>query len=146
MSGVVSFDYGVWAMRYPELAGSVVQPLAALYFAEATLYCDNTACSPIEDLGVRALLLNMATAHVAALNAPVNGQAPSPLVGRINSATQGSVTVQAQNDYPPGTVQWWQATRYGAAFWAATQQYRTARYVPGHKRSMQPYIGGYRRG
>jgi hypothetical protein len=138
----VTFDYGAWSARYPELSSSVAQPLAQQYFNEAGLYCDNTASSPIRDDSVggqRSVLLNMLTAHIAALNAPINGQAPSPLVGRISNATEGSVSVQTQNDYLPGTVQWYQQTKYGSAYWAATSAYRTMRYIPGRPRTMDPY-------
>lgn len=146
MTGVVVFDYSTWALRYPELAGSVSQPLAQLYFNEATLVCDNTPGSVICDLTVRAMLLNMATAHIAQLNASINGQPVSPLVGRISNASEGSVSVSAQMDLPPGSAQWWAQTRYGAAWWASTATYRAARYVPGRTRNMNPWIGGYRRG
>lgn len=126
----VAFRYQAWAARYPELACVVAEPLATAYFAEAGLYCDNTAGSRITDDsvgGTRETLLNMVTAHIAALNNPTS----SPLVGRISNATEGSVTVGTQNDYPPGSAQWWQQTKYGAAWWAATAQYRTARYFSG---------------
>jgi hypothetical protein len=142
MCGVVTFTYADWSTRYPELAASVALPLAQLYFNEAQMYCDNTPQSPIRDAsqgGQREILLNMVTAHIAALNAPLNGQASSPLVGRISNATQGSVSVQTQNDYAPGTVQWYQQTKYGAAYWAATAAYRTMRYIPGRPRNMDPY-------
>ena len=139
---IVAFDSGAFFARYPEFAGIVTTSLAALYFGEAGLYCDNTITSPITDDapgGQRAVLLGMVTAHIAAMNST----ASSPLVGRINSATEGSVSVQTQNDYPPGTVQWWQQTKYGAAFWAATAQYRRARYVPSPGRVMDPWRHGY---
>jgi len=144
--GVVAFSYSGWSTRYPELAFSVSQPLAQMYFNEAQLYCDNTPTSSIRDAspgGQREMLLNMVTAHIAALNAPLNSQESSPLVGRISNATQGSVSVAAQNDYPPGTVQWFQQTKYGAAFWTATAQYRTMHYVPGMVPNVNPY-GGFR--
>lgn len=127
---VVVFDYSVWAARYPELASSVSSTLAGIYFNEATLYLDNSDTSIVTDITVRATLLNMLTAHIAALNAVLNGQASSPIVGRISNASEGSVSVQTQNDYPPGTVQWYQQTKYGAAYWGASARYRTARYVP----------------
>ena len=143
-TGVVDFDYALWAARYPDLAGSVGAPLAGAYWSEAGLYCDNTACSQVADAtpgGRRAMLLGMVTAHIAKLNATINGQVASDLVGRISSATEGSVTVAAQADYPPGSAQWFNSTRYGAAFWAATAANRTMRYVPGPVRSMNP--GGW---
>ena len=140
--GVVAFDYPAWAARYPELSASVSQPLAQQYFNEAQLYCDNTPCSPIRDDsigGQRALLLNMLTAHIAALNAALNGQPSSPLVGRIGRASEGSVSVQAQMDMPAGSPQWYVQTRYGAAFWQATAQYRSMHYVPGHPPPVDPF-------
>jgi hypothetical protein len=85
----------------------------------------------VQDVNQRALLLNMLTAHLAALYAGVNGQSPSPLVGRINTATEGSVSVGAAMDGVPGTAAWFLQTKYGASFWQATARYRTMRYVPG---------------
>lgn len=139
MSGVVAFDYTSWATRYPELACSVLPPLALAYWTEAQLYCDNTACSPISDLTVRAMLLNMVCSHIAALNAPLNGQPSSPLVGRVSSASEGSVSVQTSMDVAPGTAQWFAQSKYGASFWAATAQYRTMHYMPNPGRPTDPY-------
>lgn len=137
--GIVAFDYDAWAARYPELAGSVSPQLATAYFTEAELYCDNTPGSIVTDENRRSLFLNMLVSHIAQLNAPLNGQSSQTLVGRISSASQGSVSVSIANDYPPGTVQWYQGTKYGAAYWAATATYRTAKYVPGPARNMDPF-------
>ena len=134
MDGVVTFDYITWVLRYPELA-TVAQPLAQMFFGEATLYCNNTPTSPIRDVNQRAPLLNMVTAHIAALN----GQPSSPLVGRINSASEGSVSVQTQMEFPPGSAQWFNQTKYGAAFWQATVQFRTMRYVANPARPTDPF-------
>lgn len=133
MAGAVTFDYAAWVARYPEFA-NVSEPQALGYFDEAGLYCANDACNPA--LAVLPTLLNMLTAHIAWLNAPrdasgnpaASGQPASPLVGRISNASEGSVSVQTENQYDSGTPQWYQQTRYGAAYWAATAQFRTARY------------------
>jgi len=138
----VTFDYKAWAARYPELSRSVTDVQAQAYFNEACLYCDNTECSPVRDDSVggqRSMFLNMITAHIAALNASANGVDASPLVGRIASATEGSVTVQTDNQYPPGGAQWFQQTKYGAAFFAASAQFRTMFRVPGYSRPADPY-------
>ncbi len=144
--GIVTFHYDVWAARYPSLAAGVSQPLAQAYFDEAQLYCDNTRYSPVLNATVRAVLLNMRVAHIAQLTLPTGGSggggsagAPSPLVGRISNATEGSVSVQTQMDLPQGSAQWFNQTPYGAAFWAATAAYRTMRYVPSPARDMDPY-------
>jgi hypothetical protein len=143
--GVVVFDYPTWSTRYPELAPFVAQPLAQEYFNEAQLYCDNTPASIITDLGVRATLLNMVTAHIAALNAPIGFQPSSPLVGRISGATEGSVSVQTQFDVAPGSAQWYAQTKYGAAYWQATAQFRSMLYVPGPAPIANPWGGRYGR-
>lgn len=127
--GVVAFDYEHnWAVRYPELAVSVSENLATLYFQEACLYCDNTPFSPVCDLQQRALFLGMITAHIAALNAAINGQAPSPLVGRISDATEGSISVKVELNTRPGSEQWYAQTRYGYAFWTASARFRRMQY------------------
>lgn len=146
MSSVAStpvvFNYPTWALRYPELSASVVEPQAQLYFNEAQLYCDNSVCSVVPNLSPiyeRATLLNMVTAHIAALNASLNGEPSSPLVGRINNATQGSVTAATEMQYPPGSAQWFMQSKYGAAFWQASTKYRSMRYAPGPPGAYNPF-------
>ena len=129
--GVVTFNYSARALVYPELSSSVVQAQAQEFFYEATLYLNNTPTSKVRDLNQRAMLLNMLTSHIAAMRASINGQQPSPLVGRISSAGEGSVNVQTTADYPPGSAQWFNTTKYGAAYWQATVSPRRMRYIPG---------------
>jgi hypothetical protein len=123
------FDYYAWITRYPEFGDSVPPGLAAAYFDEATAYLDNTDCSPVADLTKRLRLLNMITAHIAALNGPGS----SPLVGRISNASEGSVSVSADLTGTPAAAAWWMQTKYGAAFWEATKGLRTFRYFPGRQ-------------
>ncbi len=128
-SGVVVFSYATWIATYPEFA-SVSEPTAQGYFNQATLYLDNTACSLVQDVGKRAVLLNMLTAHIAALAAK-NTTPGGGLVGRIDSATEGSVSVHADMPGVTANSAWFMQTPYGASYWQATAQYRTMRYVPG---------------
>lgn len=145
MGAVVQFDWGLWSRRYSEFQG-VGQDLAAQYFAEATLYHTNAASGPIKDPTQQLMLLNMVTAHIAWLNAPRDpndtpasaGTPASPIVGRITNASEGSVSVATENDYPPGTAQWWQQSKYGAAYWAATTTFRRMNYRPGPRRAFGP--------
>ena len=127
MGAIVAFDYIAWAQRYPEF-GTAAQPLVSMYFQEACLYQRNDGGGPINDPNAQLMLLNMLTAHIAALNAGVNGNPASPLVGNITAASEGTVNVTVTNDYPPGSPQWFQQTKYGAAWWAATSIYRKFRY------------------
>ena len=121
---VAVFDYTTWAARYPELAATVDAALAGIYFDEACLYLNNTDASSVVNAAKRLVLLNMLTAHIAAMNMPGS----SALVGRISNASEGSVSVAA--DYQaPGTAAWYAQTKYGAAYWQATVAYRMAKYV-----------------
>jgi len=137
--GVVEFNWDEWSVLYGELANSVSEQLAKVWFKEAQLYCDNTPKSPIQNLTTRESLLGMMTAHLITLNVPLKGQPSSPLVGRISSATEGTVTVQVENKFPEGTPQWYQQTKYGARFWAATTQFRSFIYEPGQPFIADPY-------
>lgn len=127
---IVTFDPAAFTARYPEFA-SVQSTVLGLYFAEATMHLDNTDSSRVSDVGQRTVLLNMLTAHIAAMNGcGANGQGASGMVGRINSASEGSVSVSSEYAAPTnGTMAWFIQTPYGAAYWAATASYRTMQYV-----------------
>lgn len=128
--GIVTFNLAGFRSRYPEFA-SVPDDTMTAYFTEATIYLDNTDASRVQDVTIRSVLLNMLTAHIAALNSGVNGNAASDLVGRIASASEGSVSVSADMGPTTGTSAWFLQTKYGAAYWQATAPYRTFQYVPG---------------
>jgi len=127
---IVTFDPTAFVARYPEFS-TVNAGVLGAYFSEATMYLDNTDASRVSDVGQRAVLLNMLTAHVAALNGSgVSGNGAQGMVGRINSASEGSVSVSAEYAAPAnGTQAYFQQTQYGAAFWAATGRYRMMQYV-----------------
>lgn len=114
-------------------------------------FCDNTLTTN----------LYLLTAHIAWLNAPrdANGNpaasgAPAPvLVGRVNTASEGSVSVGLDmGDANAGSPSqaWYMQTPWGAEFWAATAGYRTMRYAarPTLTASMflgrGPFRGGWR--
>ncbi len=148
MGVVVTFNYAAWIARYPEFT-SVGQPLAQLYFDEATIYCRNDGGGPVSTAAIQSTLLNMLTAHIAKISQPVDGVNPSGLVGRIAHAQEGSVNVQTEYTGPqPGTRAWYDQTIYGAAYWTATAQYRNMRYSAGNVFIAAGYGGpfGPRRG
>lgn len=151
MGVVVSFDYNAWLARYPEFS-AVTQPTAQAYFNEATIYQRNDGGGPVSNATIQLTLLNMLTAHIAARYSQSQGEAQpgqpkdanSP-VGRVSDITVGSVSVRTENDYPPGSAQWFQQTKYGSDWWQATAIYRTMRYVPGSSwggRFMTPGVRG----
>lgn len=130
-TGIVAFDPAAFIVRYPEFA-TVSPSLLQAYFDEVTMaYLDNTLASRVQDVGQRSVLLNMLVAHLSALYSGVNGQAPSSLVGRITTASEGSVSVGTDAGAMPGTAAWFVQTKYGASFWQASAQFRTMRYIPG---------------
>lgn len=136
----VVFNPTTWLAEFPELANRVSPQLAQSYFNRATFIHANDGTGVTSDPAKQLNLLNLLTAHIAHLNAPhTDGEPASPLVGRISSATQGSVTVQADNQYPVGTAQWFQQTKYGAEYWAATAINRTFRYARGRTRNFNPW-------
>lgn len=142
----VTFNYALWIARYPEFV-AVTEPVAQLYFNEATLYHRNDGTGPIADDDFQLMLLNMLTAHIAALNAlGADGQLVSPLVGPITNATEGSVSVGVQPFAAYGTQLWLVTTKYGSSYWFAMAPYRTARYIPGYPRQFNPpYARVFRR-
>ena len=130
----MTFSYSTWVARYPEFS-TVTEQVAQLYFNEACLYCDNTGAGPITDQTKLAMLLNMLTAHIAFLNDPAN----AGIVGRVASASEGSVSVSLDAGLMPGTAAWFMSSRYGAAFYQATAGQRTARIYRGRPRNMDPF-------
>lgn len=137
-TGIVAFDPTAFKARYPEFV-NVSDALLQDYFGEATIYLANTEDSRVQDVAQRGVLLNMLVAHIAQLNAGSTTQPASPLVGRVNTATEGSVSVGTEMGVVPFTAAWFLQTKYGASFWQATARYRTMQYVPGRS-----YSGSYR--
>lgn len=130
-TGVVTFDPAAFIVRFPEFS-TVAAPALTAYFNESTLMLDNTACSIVQQIEQRQPLLWLLTAHLAALNSGVNGQTPSQLVGRISTASEGSVSVGTDNGPPTLSGAWFMQTKHGAEYWQLTASLRTARYVRGY--------------
>lgn len=124
----VVFDPAAFKARYPEFA-AVADPLLSACFEEAGLYLSNADNSPVQNVTRRAVLLNMLTAHIAALGGALSSDGQPRPVGRVSSATEGSVS--ASMEYlAPGSSAWFAQTQYGAAFWQATTSLRGFRYIP----------------
>ena len=123
----VTFDATAFKARYLEFA-AVADPLLSACFDEAGLYLSNADNSPVQNLTRRAVLLNMLTAHIAALGGALSSDGQPRPVGRVSSATEGSVS--ASMEYlAPGSSAWFAQTQYGAAFWQATTSLRGFRYI-----------------
>lgn len=138
--GPVAYDHALWSANYPELAQWVGMAQAQGYFVMACGLLNNTATSPVRDNcpgGTRAVLLNLLTAHIAKLFAPLGGSPSPDQVGRISNGSQGGVSVAFDNGTTTQSEKWYQQTKYGSLYWAMTAPYRLARYRPGR----QPYLG-----
>lgn len=132
--GVVIFDPAAFIVEYPEFTG-IPGGVLTRNFNHAALQLNNGCGSYVRDATQRETLLNMLTAHLTFLNQGSNDGAgnvlpPPGVVGRINDATEGSVSVAAGWSAPPNASQAWLIqTKYGAEYWAATARYRTMRYI-----------------
>jgi hypothetical protein len=135
----VAFVYQTWVGMFPEF-GSVNDELAQGYFLRASMICANSTINPLFCYGTLQTVLYLLTAHIAKLNAPVDdngnpttvGQPNPSIVGRINSATQGSVSVQAEwgnGSSSSPTEAWYLQTKYGAEAWTGMAPVRTFRYA-----------------
>lgn len=127
MDDVVVFDPVEFRALYPAIIASDVQ--LADYFAMAETFLDNTECSVVKDLGSRKRLLYLLVAHIAT----ITGMAESgnPVVGRISSATEGSVSVSLDYGTMGNNERWYLQTPWGAMYWQLTKRYRSAVYRMG---------------
>lgn len=138
--GVVRFDRTEFDAAYPAFATLTDAQLQSA-FDVSTLFLNNSCCSIVQDAAQRQVLLYMLTAHVATLVYGANGQPPSGIVGRVDSAREGSVSVSAAYAAEMSMSEaYFSQTQYGAMFWQATVAYRMGGYyTPG---PVQACIGG----
>jgi len=143
--GIVTFNPTTFKVRYPEFS-TIQDAVLQMFFDESTMLLNNTESSRVVDVGQRSVLLNMLVAHIAFLNVGANGQQPNGLVGRINSATEGSVSVGTDYGQTNNNQAWYLQTKYGAAYWNATAPYRQMIYRRGQSYSapstVNPYLLG----
>lgn len=138
---IAVFDPAAFKVTYPQWAALPDAQLQG-YFNIATLYLRNDGTSPVRTVATQTLLMNLLTAHITQLSAGVDGKGPQSIVGRINSASEGSVSIGA--DYPANaTNAWFLQTPFGANFWQATAAYRMVNYVPGRPRFGNGFSGNY---
>ena len=140
MSDPVTFDFSEWVVAFPEFA-ACNPATAQTWFDRATFLCANQTSNPLYTVtNMLKTALYLLTAHIAWLNAPrdptgnpaASGALPPPLVGRINSASEGSVSLGADMgnaDSGSPSQAWYMQTKYGAEYWAMTACTRTGQYV-----------------
>jgi len=101
-------------------------------FDISTTFLRNDGSSPVKTVALQTRLLYMLTAHVSVLLYGADGTGAS-LVGRVASASEGSVSVSTDFPQNPNSA-WYTQTQYGAMYWQATMAYRTVNYRPGATR------------
>lgn len=138
---VATFSAADFKSKYPMFA-AVPDPSLAEAFSLATIYLRNDGTGPVRTVALQTSLLYMLTAHITQIMFGTTGTNASGVVGRVNSASEGSVSIGA--DWPTtANNAWFLQTPFGANFWQATAGYRTARYVPGPTRFGTGKSGGY---
>lgn len=158
---VVTFNYANFLALYPQF-GQVNEPQLDGFFDQATILCGNSIRNPViggmgPTWGTKTLttLLYLLTAHIAWLQASKDAQGNptstvglstgGSLVGRIDQATEGSVSVHADmGDANAGSPSqaWYEQTQWGATYWAMTAGMRTAQYGADPTIVVQPPFGG----
>lgn len=105
--GTVTFDWQAFSALYPEFSAVGQVSAAAMFGKATTLYLDNTDDSSVTDLNEREQLLFLLVAHLCSLRGLGSGKdGQAGLVGRITSASQGSVSVSVDNS-GSNDASWW---------------------------------------
>lgn len=132
VKGLVTFDPSIFvdANHYPEFAAVPAGQLN-FNFLRAQLLLRNSCGSRVVDANAREVMLDLLVAHLTFLTNGIPPLTPPPgIVGRIDSATEGSVSVTAE--YSTNVSQseaFYIQTKYGALYWEMTAQYRTGVYI-----------------
>jgi hypothetical protein len=140
MGIVVTFNATNFQAMFPQFntVSDAILTNFVLPFAQQIVR--NDGGGPVSDAVSQANLLNLAVAHICALLWGVNGQAPTPLVGRLTNATQGSVSLATeftgyQNDA------WYNQTPWGAMLVRMMRPFVSAKYYPPYRGRRYPYVG-----
>lgn len=122
-NGVVDLNIEKFKNSYPVFRDQSDSQIEMVFF-EATIILNNTKQSPIRDLQRREFFIYLAMAHILTLakqQSDGNGA-----VGRLSSASEGSVSVSLDYGASTASSKWWEQTTFGAKYWQYTKQYRTA--------------------
>lgn len=147
----VIFSFQTWISLFSEFSPLTSDQGAAYFMRATSSFASNSCFNPAFGDGRLPYLLYLATSHIAWLNCPkdangnpaATGTDASPLVGRINSAQEGSVNVQTELEVGTDTSAfnaYLGQTRYGIEYLAGISSYRTARYLA---RPTRVVLGGY---
>jgi hypothetical protein len=135
---VVYWHPELFRQVYPEFSAASNEFLQLMFDKACAQYIDNTDASIVKDVKERELLIFDLVAHLAFLRGYGGAGDRGGLVGRISSASEGSVSVSVENPGNNDASWWYLQSPYGADYWQATAPYRTMRYYPGSSPSRYP--------
>ncbi|NNS07336.1 DUF4054 domain-containing protein [Erwinia sp. JH02] len=128
---IVVLDIPKFRAMFPEFSNVTDETLPFL-FDQATDYLNNSDFSLVDDVIKRERLLYLLMAHLASVRyGDANGNGGTGMVGRISSASEGSVSVSSDAGQVEFRYMWYTQSQYGMEFWQATKVYRMANYYPG---------------
>lgn len=117
--------------RYPEF-DNVADADVGNLFGITGLYLDNTYQSVVTDVKARESLLYLLVAHLCyILHGDNKKNGGSGMVGRISSASEGSVSVSSDIGAVAFRNAWYTQSPYGWIFWQATKVYRMGVWFSG---------------
>lgn len=134
---VVALDPAKFKTAFPEFADVPDARLTVLFGIIGATILDNTGASVVTDVTMRESLMFLLLAHMLTLygtgplaGAPGAGTGPFGAVGRVSSATEGSVSSSMEyHAAASATEAWFSQTQYGAMYWAMTVSFRSFRYA-----------------
>lgn len=141
MGVAIVYTYAVWSATFTQFSNTVSQTaFDTTIYPLAQQYCVNDGSGPVPTSDIQTNLMGLMCSHIAQLLFGSNLQPASTLVGRINSAGEGSVNVAVEMPQAKSSIQaWLQQTQYGTMYWAASAPFRTMRYRPGQRRIFNPW-------
>lgn len=130
---VVVWDSAQFKTAFPEFA-AVPDARLEILFSLAEGLLDNTDASIVTNITQRTAMFYYIVAHMLTLFGTgivgTPGGGPSGVVGRLSSATEGTVSSSFEFNVPPSpSGAWWNQTQYGALYWMLMAPFRSFRYV-----------------
>lgn len=128
---IVVFDIVKFRAMFPQYS-NVPDAQLPLLFDQSTDYLNNSEYSLVIDAVKRERLLYLLMAHLAYMRFGDNkGNGGPGMVGRLSSASEGSVSVSSDAGQVEFRYMWYTQSQYGMDYWQATKVYRMANYYPG---------------
>lgn len=130
---IVVLNINEFKAKYPAF-NNLTDDVYHRLFDIACLTLNNTDNNPVKNADQRKTLLYLLMAHLAVLDSDIKDASGSNgsggLVGRIHSATEGSVSISTEYATATQSSAWYLQTQYGALYWQLILPFRLFKYVP----------------